>query len=84
MKLRQAVACVGWRSRNEEELQQDSEAPPGSGRKERSVQTRMERSGRSLKEDNSTPWVSFLELQISCSSFGESIFTFYVDVKVQS
>lgn len=56
IKIRQAVACVGWRSLNEEELPPDSEAPPRSGWTERSVQTQMEKSGRSLKEDNSTQW----------------------------
>lgn len=58
MKLHQAAVCVGWRSLNEGEPPPDSEAPPGTGWTERSVQTQMERSGRSLKEDNSSQWVS--------------------------
>lgn len=52
-KPHQAVTCAGWRSLNGEEPPPDSEAPPGSEWTERSVQTRMERSGRNLKEDDS-------------------------------
>lgn len=43
---------------NVEEPPPDSEAPPRCGWTERSVQTQMERSGRSLKEDNRTQRVS--------------------------
>lgn len=52
MRLHQAVVCVGWRSPSEQEAPPDSEVPLGSGLTGRSVRTQMERSGRSLKEDN--------------------------------
>lgn len=53
-ELHQAVACVWWRSLNEEEPPPDCEAPPRSGWTERSAQTQRERSGRSLEEDDNT------------------------------
>ena len=54
----QAVAFVGWRCLGEEEPPPDSEAPPRNGWTVRTVQTQMERSGRSLKEDKSTQEIS--------------------------
>lgn len=48
MRLLQALVGVGWKRLKEEELQPDSEVPPGSELTKRIVQTQMETSGKSL------------------------------------
>lgn len=58
MKLHLAVTGVGWSSQNEVEPPPDNEAPQHSGSTKRIFQTQTGRSGRSLRENNSTQELS--------------------------